>query len=298
MSAPNLPLTEQRNPATLDIDLLSSRDICRLINRQDAQTPLAVAEALPQIASAVDLMADALANGHRVFYMGAGTSGRLGVLDASELSPTFGLEPDRVIAMIAGGDDALRHSIEAAEDSAEQGRADLQAHAFGSDDVVVGIAASGGTPYVIGAMQYAQEFGANRIAVVCVPGSSMATLATVAIEAAPGPEVITGSTRMKAGTVQKMVLNMLSTATMIRLGKVYSNLMVDVQLTNEKLRKRAVRIVGEAASVDHDEATALLAAAGGEVKVAVIMGLLNCSAGEARQRLNASQGVIRRAVES
>ena len=298
MHTSSLPLTEQRNPATMNIDKLPSRDICRLINREDAQTAVAVAEALPRIAEAVDLLHAALADGQRVFYMGAGTSGRLGVLDASELLPTFNLEPGRVVAIIAGGDDALRHSIETAEDDPAQGRADLEANGFSSGDILVGIAASGHTPYVIGGMEYARSLNAGRIAVVCSPGSPMADLATVAIETAPGPEVITGSTRMKAGTVQKMILNMLSTATMIRLGKVYSNLMVDVQPTNEKLRRRAVRIVSEAAAVDEAEASKLLEAAGGEVKTAVLMGILNCTADVARRKLNASQGVIRDATQA
>lgn len=297
MPASFLPPTEQRNPASLYVDQLSTEGICRLINRQDAQTPVAVAEALPSIAAAVDLLTQALSSGHRIFYVGAGTSGRLGVLDASELLPTFGLEPGRVIALIAGGDQALRHSIEAAEDLPGQGRADLEAYPLDSGDVVVGIAASGRTPYVIGAMQYAQQLGGSTVAVVCTLGSPMAELASVAIETVPGPEVITGSTRMKAGTVQKMVLNILSTASMVKLGKVFSNLMVDVQPTNEKLRQRAVRIVGDAAGVDPNRAQSLLDAAGGEVKVAVIMGLLGCSAGEARKRLDAGQGVIRRAIE-
>ena len=296
MTSNNLPLTEQRNPATTNIDRLSTADLCRLINRQDAQTPVAVAEALPQIADAVDVITKTLGAGHRVFYMGAGTSGRLGVLDASELLPTFGLEPDRVIAIIAGGDDALRNSIETAEDSREQGKADLQRRTFTADDVVVGIAASGGTPYVMGGLEYANSLGAASIAIVCAPNSPIAETADVAIETAPGPEVITGSTRMKAGTVQKMVLNILSSAAMIKLGKVYSNLMVDVQQTNAKLRNRAVRIVGEATQLSDEEAGALVAEADGEVKVAVVMGLLSCSAEDARQRLDENKGIVRKAI--
>ena len=298
MNSSIIALTEQRNPATEQIDQLPTEDICRLINRQDALTPLAVAEALPEIAQAVDILTDAMAAGHRIFYIGAGTSGRLGVLDASELLPTFGLPPGRVVALIAGGDAALRHSIEAAEDRADQGRQALLDHDFDSGDVVVGIAASGRTPYVIGAMQHAVELGAATIAVVCAPASPMADLAGVAIEAIPGPEVITGSTRMKAGTVQKMVLNILSTATMVKLGKVYGNLMVDVQITNEKLAQRAERIVGEAVGVEEDEAHRLLVAGGSDVKTAIVMGLLDCTAEDARRRLAAGDGVIRRALSA
>lgn len=295
LSAPTI--TEQRNPATAQIDQLPTDELCRLINRQDAVTPLVVAEVVPRIAEAVEVCSAALAAGHRVFYLGAGTSGRLGVLDASELLPTFGLEPGRVVALIAGGDQALRHSIEAAEDRMELGRADLEKHEFVAGDVVIGIAASGRTPYVIGAMQYAKQLGATTVAVVCSPASPMADLADIAIEAIPGPEVITGSTRMKAGTVQKMILNLLSTASMIKLGKVYSNWMVDVQVTNEKLRQRAVRIVSESTGLDHAAAREMLTASGGQVKVAIISGLLGCSTEEARAKLDAAGGVIRRAVE-
>ena len=297
MALRDLATTELRNPASADIDEQSTEDICRLINRQDSLTPLAVAETIPFLAQAVDVLTLTLSGGHRVFYVGAGTSGRLGVLDASELLPTFGLEPGRVVALIAGGDGALRHSVEAAEDNPEQGAADLAAYGFSSRDVVVGIAASGRTPYVIGAMEYAKQLGATTIAIVCARASLMAGLADIAIEAVPGPEVITGSTRMKAGTAQKMVLNILSTATMIRLGKVYGNLMVDVQATNEKLRHRAVRIVAEAVGVDIDVARDLLSRAGGEVKVAIVMGLLDVPVDAARERLTAANSVVRLALE-
>lgn len=294
----DLPLTEQRNPASFEIDRLATEDLCRLINRQDAQTPLAVAEAIPQIADAVDHMTSTLSKGHRIFYMGAGTSGRLGVLDASELLPTFGLEPGRVVALIAGGDNALRNSIEAAEDSAEQGKSALQQHNFCADDLVVGIAASGGTPYVIGGMQYAASLDAKSVAIVCAPNSRMVEIADIAIVVAPGPEVVTGSTRMKAGTAQKMTLNMLSTATMIKLGKVYGNLMVDVQPTNAKLQRRAIRIVQEATGATPEEATSLVERSGANVKVAVVMGLLNCGAAEARTRLDANAGQVRLALSA
>ncbi|MCC6168333.1 MAG: N-acetylmuramic acid 6-phosphate etherase [Caldilineaceae bacterium] len=294
----NLPQTEQRNPASAAIDTLPTLEICRLINRQDAQVPLAVAEALPQIAQAVDLVAAALQSGHRIFYQGAGTSGRLGVLDASELLPTYSFDPTRAIGLIAGGRAALTDSVEAAEDDPDLGRGDLQAHHFAAGDILVGIAASGRTPYVLGGMDYARSLGAPVVAVVCAANSPMAARATVAIELLTGPEVITGSTRMKAGTSQKMALNMLSTAAMVKLGKVYGNLMVDVRPTNAKLRARAARIIAEAAGISLDQAEAALAASGWEVKVAVVMGLLDVPAAAARRLLDQHQGRVRAAVQA
>jgi N-acetylmuramic acid 6-phosphate etherase len=290
------PPTEQRNPLSAAIDTLPTIEVCRLINRQDTWVPLAVAEALPAIAQAVDRMVATMTNGGRIFYQGAGTSGRLGVLDASELLPTYSLEPGRVIPLIAGGPDALTNSIETAEDDPDQGRVDLERHAFAAGDLLVGIAASGRTPYVLGGLRHARQLGATSVALVCAPASPMAGLATVAIELLTGPEVITGSTRMKAGTGQKLVLNMLSTATMVRLGKVYGNLMVDVRPTNDKLRRRAVRIVTDAAGLDNHRARTLLDAAEWDVKTAVVMGLLNVSADEARRRLAQHHGHIRRTV--
>ncbi len=292
-----LPQTEQRNPASAAIDTLSTLDICRLINRQDAQVPLAVAEALPQIAQAVDLIVAGLEAGHRLFYLGAGTSGRLGVLDASELLPTYSFDPARAVALIAGGRAALTDSVEAAEDDPEQGRADLQSRDFAAGDVLIGIAASGRTPYVLGGMEYARALDAPVIAVVCAAGSPMAAQADVAVELLTGPEVITGSTRMKAGTAQKLTLNMLSTASMVKLGKVYGNLMVDVRPTNAKLRARAARIVAEAAAIPLEQAEAHLVAAGWEVKVAVVMGILDLPAAEARRLLDQHQGRVRPAVQ-
>lgn len=296
LSSPWLPQTELRNPASAAIDTLSTLEICRLINRQDAQVPLAVAEALPQIAQAVDLIVAALQAGHRLFYLGAGTSGRLGVLDASELQPTYSFDPARAIGLIAGGRAALTDSVEAAEDDSAQGRADLAAHSFTSGDILVGIAAGGRTPYVLGGMAYARELGAPVIAVVCAAGSPMAAQATVAIELLTGPEVITGSTRMKAGSAQKLTLNMLSTAGMVKLGKVYGNLMVDVRPTNAKLRARAARIVAEATSIAPQQAEEFLVASGWEVKVAVVMGLLDVDADAARRLLDKHQGHIRAAL--
>lgn len=298
LSSPWLPQTELRNPASAAIDTLSTLEICRLINRQDAQVPLAVAEALPQIAQAVDLVVAALQAGHRLFYLGAGTSGRLGVLDASELQPTYSFDPARAIGLIAGGRAALTDSVEAAEDDPDQGRADLAAHTFAAGDILVGIAAGGRTPYVLGGMAYARELGAPVIAVVCAAGSPMAAQATVAIELLTGPEVITGSTRMKAGSAQKLTLNMLSTASMVKLGKVYGNLMVDVRPTNAKLRARAARIVAEAASIAPQQAEDLLVASGWEVKVSVVMGLLGVDADAARRLLDIHQGHVRAALQA
>lgn len=291
-----LPPTEQANPLSAEMDSLSSLEFARLMNRLDAATPLAVAEALPQIAQAIDAIAAALEAGGRLFYQGAGTSGRLGVLDATELAPTFNWPPERAIALIAGGPDAIVRSIEGAEDDPEQGRADLVAHDFSAMDVLVGIAASGRTPYVLGGMAFAKEQGAPTIAIVCNPGSPMAEMADIPIEVVVGPEILTGSTRLRAGTAQKLVLNMLSTGAMVRLGKVYGNLMVDVQPTNAKLRDRAARIVASIAGVDLQTAAELLEQAGWRTKVAVVMALTGVGVDEALLRLQESGGRVRNAV--
>ncbi len=278
------------------MDSLSTLEFARLMNRLDAAVPLAVAEALPQIAQAIDAIADCLGRGGRLFYLGAGTSGRLGVLDATELVPTFSLPPERAVALMAGGNVAITSSVEDVEDSAERGRADLESHCFDRNDVLVGIAASGGTPYVIGGLEYARQVGAPTIAVVCNPGSRVAAAADIAIEVVTGPEILTGSTRLKAGTAQKMVLNMLSTGALVRLGKVYGNLMVDVQPTNAKLRQRAVGIVERITGVGRAEAIALLDGAGWRVKTAVVMGLTACDADEAQRRLDRVGGHVRGAL--
>ena len=291
-----VPPTETRNPASAGMDSLSALDFARLMNRLDAAVPLAVAEVLPQIARAIETIAAQLAGGGRLFYLGAGTSGRLGVLVATELVPTFSLPAERAIGLIAGGVQALTRSVEGAEDSAEQGRGDLLSHDFGPGDVLVGIAASGGTPYVIGGLDYARQVGAPTIAVVCNPGPKVAAAADIAIEVVTGPEILTGSTRLKAGTAQKLVLNMLSTGAMVQLGKVYGNLMVDVQPTNAKLRERAVRIVDDITGVGRAEAEKLLAAAGWRVKTAVVMGLAGVDADAAETRLEKAQGHVRAAL--
>ncbi|HAS4358813.1 TPA: N-acetylmuramic acid 6-phosphate etherase, partial [Vibrio cholerae] len=236
-------VSEGRNPDTMDIDLLSSQEIVERLNQQDKQVPLAVEAVLPQIAQAVDKITAAFKQGGRLIYLGAGTSGRLGVLDASECPPTFGVSDQMVIGLIAGGKEAMFTAQEGAEDNATLGAHDLQQIDFSSKDVLVGIAASGRTPYVIGALEYANDLGATTIALSCNPDSPIAEIAQIAISPVVGPEALTGSTRLKSGTAQKLVLNMLTTASMIRLGKSYQNLMVDVRATNRKLIARAVRIV-------------------------------------------------------
>jgi len=296
MKNDSVPNTEAPNPRTSAIDTLSSLEIVTLINEEDARIAGAVREQLPQIARAVDAIVGRLRRGGRLFYFGAGTSGRLGVLDASEMPPTFSVPPDLVQGWIAGGDSALRRSAEAAEDDAAEGaQAARQAH-VGEADVVVGIAASGTTPWVLGAIAEARERGAATIGLTCNPGAPLARAAEMAIVPLVGPEVVAGSSRMKAGTAQKMVLNMLSTATMIRLGKVYGNLMVDVRPTNDKLRRRAARILQQAASVDAETARAALEETGYEVKPALVMLLSGVNAGEARRRLDKAGGFVRRAI--
>ncbi len=290
-------ITEARNPQTAAIDTLSSIEIVTLINDEDAAVPRAIRSQLAQIASAVDAIVMQLRQGGRLLYFGAGTSGRLGVLDASEMPPTFSVSPELVQGFIAGGDGALRRSVEGAEDDPEAGAQAVRQAAADSKDVVVGIAASGTTPWVLGAVTEARKRCATTIAITCNPDSPLVRLVDIAIVPVVGPEVVAGSSRMKAGTAQKMVLNMLSTATMIRLGKVYANLMIDVRPTNAKLRHRAVRILQEAAGVDEGAAQAALDATGYEVKLALVMLLAHVDAGEARRRLSEANGFVRRAVK-
>jgi N-acetylmuramic acid 6-phosphate etherase len=292
----NLPPTEQRHPLSNDLDGLSTLEIVRLMNRLDAQVPLVIAEALPQIAQVVDMVTKTIEGGGRLFYEGAGTSGRLAVLDAAELIPTFNLMPGLVIGLIAGGPAAMTQSVEGAEDDAEQGRLDLITHQFSSRDMLIGIAASGRTPYVLGGLHYATEQSAPTAVIVCNPASPMAAAAQVAIEIVTGAEVLTGSTRLRAGTAQKLTLNLLSTAAMVKLGKVYANLMVDVQPTNAKLRQRATRIVAEITDLDLTKATELLQQANWQTKTAVVMGLTGVDAIEATRRLAASAGRVRLAL--
>ncbi|HMF63739.1 MAG TPA: N-acetylmuramic acid 6-phosphate etherase, partial [Edaphobacter sp.] len=295
MNLATLP-TEARNPASEHIDQLPTLDMLRVINDEDAKVAAAVAVELPNIAKAVDAIAQRFQQGGRLFYMGAGTSGRLGVLDASECPPTFSVPPSLFQGLIAGGDSTLRSSSEQSEDSAEQGAADLAAAGFTPQDTLVGIAASGRTPYVIGALTYARELGALTISLTCVPNSQMAAIADISIAPVPGPEVLTGSTRLKAGTATKLVLNMLSTGVMIRTGAVYGNLMVNVQATNVKLVDRALRIISDATGVDQPTAATLLNE-GGSVKTAIVMQKLSLTREAAQAKLAASKGNLTLALE-
>jgi N-acetylmuramic acid 6-phosphate etherase len=286
--------TEARNPRTTKIDQLPTLEVVKVINEEDQAVPLAVATQLPQIAQAIDEIAARFEKGGHLFYIGAGTSGRLGVLDASECPPTFSVPPTLVQGLIAGGDSALRKSSEKSEDSREQGAADLLAAGFGKDsapDTLVGIAASGRTPYVIGAMEAAKKLGLLVISLTCVEGSEMAHVADIAIAPVTGPEIVTGSTRLKAGTATKLVLNMLSTGVMIRTGAVYGNLMVNVQPTNEKLVDRAQRIIAEATGVDRPTAAKLLTEAG-SVKVAIAMQKLSVDRTTAEAKLDNAGGKL------
>jgi N-acetylmuramic acid 6-phosphate etherase len=287
MPGPETPLTEQANPASASIDALPTGDVLRIINAEDRKVAEAVEREIPAIARAVDAIVEAFGRGGRLFYIGAGTSGRLGVLDASECPHTFGVPPDMVQGILAGGDAALSHGAETAEDDGAAGARDLLARGFQSCDVLVGLAASGRTPYVLGAVAEANRLGAVTIGVSCSPGSELARV---------GPEVVAGSTRLKAGTAQKMVLNMLSTGAFIRLGYVYGNLMVNVQPGNAKLAGRARGIVARAAGVDEERAGQLLAAAGGVVSTAIVMGKLGIGRQAAERRLAASGGRVRRAL--
>ena len=261
--------TEQQNPATMRIDQMNTLSMLKLINNEDKKAALAVESVLPEISRAVDLITEKISDGGRLFYIGAGTSGRLGVLDASECPPTFGVSPHLVQGVIAGGIRALINSLEGAEDNRERAVSDLNERNFCASDVLVGIAASGRTPYVLSGIEYAKELGAATIAISCVDQSEAAALADVALTPITGAEVITGSTRMKAGTATKMILNMLTTATMIKLGKVYGNLMADLHATNDKLRDRARRIIMTATNCTSEEAVAALDRADGHAKRAI-----------------------------
>ncbi len=288
-------LTETRHPDTHRIDQLSTLEMLEVINAADRTVAEAVHAELPRIALAVDGIADRLEKGGRLFYTGAGTSGRLGVLDASECQPTYNVDPGLVVGLIAGGDFALRHSIEGAEDDAQQGVEDLKEQGLRAADALVGIAASGRTPYVIGGLVHANQLGALTVGLSCVPGSEVERRAQIGITPAVGPEVITGSTRMRAGTATKLVLNMLSTGAMIRIGMVYGNLMVNVQPTNVKLKDRAIRIIAEATEVEEDRAEELLTQAG-TVRTAIVMQKLGLTRDQAIARLNAADGRLRVAL--
>ena len=289
-------ITEQRNPNSMNIDQLSALELVKVINQEDKQVPLAVEKCLPQIAQAVEKIVQAFQNGGRLVYIGAGTSGRLGVLDASECPPTYGVSPEMVVGIIAGGERALRHPIEGAEDNTEQGKADLQAVNFSQKDVLVGIAASGRTPYVIGALEYAKSLGATTVSIASNPNSAMAQIAEIAIDTVVGPEILTGSSRMKSGTAQKLVLNMLTTASMVMIGKCYSNLMVDVQASNEKLKARAIKIVMEATECDRTVAENTLKIAENNAKLAIMMILSGSDKTTAEQLLSKHHGKLRQAL--
>ena len=289
--------TEWRNPRTMNLDTMTELEIVSAINEEDARVPLAIAKKLPEIAQAAHWAVEAFEQGGRLFYMGAGTSGRLGVLDAAECPPTFGVDPGMVVGLIAGGEKAFLKAIEGAEDSRELGRSDLEAHGLTAKDFVVGIAASGRTPYVLGGLEYAKSVGCRTAAIACNTGSAVGKAADLAIEVEVGPEVLTGSTRMKSGTAQKMILNMISTASMVRIGKAYQNLMVDVMQTNEKLHVRAENIVIDATGVERQEARRAIDAAGGSVKCAITMLLAGCGAEEAARRLEQAHGHVRAAIE-
>lgn len=289
-------LTEARNPQTMELDSMTPLEIVTAMNREDARVPESIRPQLPNIARCVAWATEAIRSGGRLIYMGAGTSGRLGVLDAVECPPTFGVSPDVVVGLIAGGERAFVKAVEGAEDSRELGRADLEAIGLTPKDLVVGIAASGRTPYVLGGLAYANSLGCKTAAISCNPGSALGKEARLAIDVAPGPECLTGSTRLKAGTAQKLILNMISTATMVGCGKAYSNLMVDVMQTNEKLVVRAQNIVMEATGVSRDSAKEAIAQAGGSCKLAVTMILADCTVEEAKERLERCGGSVRQAV--
>lgn len=289
-------ISESRNPATMELDKLSTLEMLACINDEDRKVPEAIRLVIPAIARAVDLAAAALKQGGRLIYLGAGTSGRLGVLDASECPPTFGVPHGMVIGLIAGGPGALLKAVEGAEDDMSLGERDLQALKLTPTDMVVGLAASGRTPYVIGALRYARQLGCPTAAISCNPGSPIAQEAQVAISPVVGPEALTGSTRMKSGTAQKLVLNMLSTGAMVKLGKVYQNLMVDVKATNVKLVDRACRIVVEATGASRTEAENALSQTEFEVKPAILMILKGVTAEQARQSLQQHNGYLRAAL--
>jgi N-acetylmuramic acid 6-phosphate etherase len=293
-----LPVTEQENPRTREIASRSALEIVRLMNEEDARVSSAVSQVLPDVARAVEGVVERLRAGGRLFYIGTGTSGRLGVLDASECPPTFGVSPELVQGIIAGGYDALYRAVEASEDDGEAGARDLDARGFKKDDALVGIAASGRTPYTVGAVQHARAQGAFTIALTCVPESEITRAAEVSIVPVVGPEVIAGSTRLKAGTAQKMVLNMLSTATMIRLGYVSGNRMTNMQARNAKLRARAARILSAETKLDESAAILLLESAGGDLRTALVMSKTGCARATVETALNAAHGVVREAIKA
>lgn len=292
----NKMMTETRNPDTMTLDQMSALELVTVMNREDHKVPEAIALALPQIASTVEVVEQAFRKGGRLFYLGAGTSGRLGVLDASECPPTFGVDPGMVVGLIAGGDRALRFPVEGAEDDRSLGKQDLMDHNLVPSDVVIGIAASGRTPYVLGALDYAHGIGCKTAAIACNLHSAIGQAADIAIEVSVGPEVLTGSTRLKAGSAQKMILNMITTGAMVRTGKAYQNLMVDVVQSNEKLRTRAENIVMAATDVSREQARHTIDEANGKVKLAITMILTGKDAASAQALLDQSGGSVHNAL--
>ena len=289
--------TEQSNPASVELDTKSALEIATIINAEDTKVPVAVKRALPQIARAADLIAKAFSSGGRLIYVGTGTSGRLGALDAAECPPTFSTDPKMVQYVIAGGDRALGQAVEADEDNTELGRRDLAKRKPGIHDVVVGLAASGRTPYTIAALDFARSRGAHTVCITCNPGSPIERVSAIRIVVDVGPEVIAGSTRMKAGTAEKLVCNMLTTCALARIGYVYGNLMVKVKVTNSKLRARAVSIIRKITGLDRDQAEALLKKSGDSVPVALVMAMAEVSRPEAELRLQRSKGRVRAALK-
>ena len=289
-------LTEERNPASMQIDLETTEGMLRIINQEDQKVAAAVAAEIPQIARAVDLVTASFKNGGRLFYVGAGTSGRLGILDASECPPTFNVPHDLVQGVMAGGMKAAVRPVEASEDSERSGASALKKRKLTAQDIVAGIAASGRTPYTLGAMKYAKSIGAKVLSITCNPSSKMAALADVSIAPVPGPEVVTGSTRMKSGTAQKLVLNMITTASMIKLGYVHGNLMINVQMKNEKLRERGRRIIMSATGTDYATADRALKQAQGDIKIAIVMLKRKATRKEALRRLKQAQLNLRAAL--
>lgn len=288
--------TEKRNPNTMNLDEMSPLEIVQTMNAEDSNVVNAVKDVLPEVAKAIEIATKALKSGGRIIYVGAGTSGRLGVLDAAECPPTFGVPSEMVVGLIAGGEKAFLQAIEGAEDSKELCQKELETIGLSKEDVVIGLAASGRTPYVIYGIKYAKSIGVPTIAISCNKCSEVGREADVAIEPVVGPEVLTGSTRLKSGTAQKMILNMISTGSMIGIGKVYKNLMVDVQQTNEKLIVRAQNITMEATGCDREEAKKVLEEADGSVKTAIVMILKNCSKEVALSSLEAANGRVREAI--
>lgn len=290
--------TEQNNEKSRSLDLLSTQEAVALMNAMDGEVAAAVSGQIPQIAAVIDCIVHSFRRGGRLIYCGAGTSGRLGVLDASECPPTFGVEPGMVVGVIAGGDFALRNAVEGAEDSAEAGVEDLKRLRFSSIDTLIAISTSGSAAYCCAACDYARSVGASTACLVCTKGSELAKHADIAIEAVVGAEVLTGSTRLRAGTATKMILNMLTTVSMTKIGKVYKNYMVDMVASNRKLHDRAIRIIMGAAECDRQTAETAITACGGNMKKAIVCVLTGCSPAEAERRLERQDGFVRKAVET